>query len=67
MEPPGSSGSNFFVVVGQARYIQREYALLGRVSASMNTVKRIAALGDADEEPTQVIRIDSIRIKSPAT
>jgi cyclophilin family peptidyl-prolyl cis-trans isomerase len=63
-EPPGRAGSDFFVVVGQARYIRREYALLGQVSAGMNTVERIAALGDADEEPSQTVRIDRIRIKS---
>ena len=39
---PGRAGSNFFVVGrARARYIQREYALLGQVSAGrMDTVER---------------------------
>jgi cyclophilin family peptidyl-prolyl cis-trans isomerase len=63
-EPAGRAGSDFFVVVGRARYIEHEYALLGEVKAGMNTVERIAALGQKDETPSQVIRIDRIRIKA---
>lgn len=63
-EPSGRAGSDFFVVVGQARYIEPEYALLGEVKAGMSTVERIAALGQANEEPSQVVRIDRIRVET---
>jgi cyclophilin family peptidyl-prolyl cis-trans isomerase len=62
-EPSGSSGSVFFVDVGEGRFIADEYALLGQVSAGLATVKRIDALGTTSEKPSQVVRINSIRIE----
>jgi peptidyl-prolyl cis-trans isomerase B (cyclophilin B) len=62
-ERPGAAGSVFFIVTGQGRYIKDEYAILGRVQAGLATVKRIAALGTESEHPSQMIRIDSIRIR----
>jgi cyclophilin family peptidyl-prolyl cis-trans isomerase len=46
VEPPGRSGSQFFVVVAADAGLPPEYALLGRVSAGQRVVRRIAALGD---------------------
>jgi cyclophilin family peptidyl-prolyl cis-trans isomerase len=62
-QPSGRAGSDFFVVTGGGRYIKNEYAILGRVRSGVATVKRIDALGTQSERPSQVIRIDSIRIK----
>ena len=45
-EPPGSAGSQFFVVTGQASDLAPEYATLGRVSKGMPVVERIGQLGD---------------------
>ncbi len=45
-EPPGSAGSQFFVVTGQASDLAPEYATLGRVSEGMPVVERIGQLGD---------------------
>jgi peptidyl-prolyl cis-trans isomerase B (cyclophilin B) len=63
-DPPGTSGSNFFVVSGpQGRLLPPEYAEFGKVHVGLGTVKRIGALGTRDETPTQVVRIASITIK----
>jgi cyclophilin family peptidyl-prolyl cis-trans isomerase len=63
-EPSGTAGSTFFIVTGRGgRAIDDEYAILGQVHAGVATVKRIAALWTLSERPSQVVRIDSIRIE----
>ena len=42
-DPPGTSGSQFFVVI-EGSDLPPEYALLGRVTRGMETVERIAAV-----------------------
>jgi peptidyl-prolyl cis-trans isomerase B (cyclophilin B) len=46
-EPPGRSGSQFFVVAAVDAGLPPSYALLGKVSSGENVVDRIASLGDA--------------------
>jgi cyclophilin family peptidyl-prolyl cis-trans isomerase len=62
-EPSGSAGSDFFVVLGQGGTIRPEYAVLGRVRAGMATVRQIGSLGTNAETPSQVVKIESIRIR----
>lgn len=45
-EPPGRSGSQFFVVTAADAGLAPQYALLGEVSSGENVVDRIASLGD---------------------
>lgn len=45
-EPPGTAGSQFFVVTGRAPDLAPEYATLGRVSKGLGVVDRIGRLGD---------------------
>ena len=45
-EPPGRSGSQFFVVTAADAGLPPDYALLGEVSSGMDVVERIASLGD---------------------
>lgn len=61
-EPSGSSGSIFFVVVGYGGTIAPEYAVLGHITSGMATIKRINRLGTPSEQPSQVVRIDRVRI-----
>jgi cyclophilin family peptidyl-prolyl cis-trans isomerase len=61
-EPSGWSGSTFFVVVGQGDAIAPEYAALGQITSGMTTIKRINRLGTPSERPSQVVRIDWVRI-----
>jgi peptidyl-prolyl cis-trans isomerase B (cyclophilin B) len=45
-EPPGRSGSQFFVVTAADAGLAPQYALLGEVSSGEDVVDRIAGLGD---------------------
>lgn len=62
-EPPGSSGSQFYVVTGADAGLPPEYALVGKVSEGMDVVERIGKLGTQAEKPKQTILIESITIE----
>jgi cyclophilin family peptidyl-prolyl cis-trans isomerase len=67
-EPPGRSGSQFFIVTAPADAgLPPDYALLGRVSEGFEVVERIELLGDptgADGPPTAPVVIESITIEA---
>jgi peptidyl-prolyl cis-trans isomerase B (cyclophilin B) len=67
VEPPGRSGSQFFVVVAADAGLAPQYALLGRVSAGLPVCQRIAQLGDPASgqtgTPLEQVTISSIEIK----
>lgn len=62
-EPPGRSGSQFFVVTGADAGLPPDYALLGRVSRGMNVVERIGRLGTPTQMPRQTVLIEDIMIE----
>ncbi|HET8638655.1 MAG TPA: peptidylprolyl isomerase [Solirubrobacterales bacterium] len=62
-EPPGTSGSQFYVVTGADAGLPPEYALVGKVDKGLDTVERIGKLGGPDEKPTQTVLIDKITIE----
>jgi cyclophilin family peptidyl-prolyl cis-trans isomerase len=62
-EPPGRSGSQFFVVTGADAGLPPEYALVGRVSKGMDVVERIGKLGTPQEKPKQPIVIEKVTIE----
>jgi cyclophilin family peptidyl-prolyl cis-trans isomerase len=62
-EPPGTSGSQFFVVTGADAGLPPEYALLGKVSKGMSTVTRIGKLGTPEEKPKQTVLIEEVTIE----
>jgi peptidyl-prolyl cis-trans isomerase B (cyclophilin B) len=45
-EPPGTAGSQFFVVTGADTGLTPDYALLGKVTKGMDVVQAIGELGD---------------------
>jgi peptidyl-prolyl cis-trans isomerase B (cyclophilin B) len=45
-EPPGRSGSQFFVVVAADAGLPADFALLGEIGSGLDVVERIAKLGD---------------------
>ncbi len=63
-EPPGTSGSQFFVVTAEDAPLPPDYALLGEVTDGMDTVDAIAAVDvdPATEAPTSPIVIESITV-----
>lgn len=67
-EPPGRSGSQFFVVLGADAGLPPEYALVGRVDRGIDVVERIGQLGSPPEvapngEPKQTVLIEKISIE----
>jgi peptidyl-prolyl cis-trans isomerase B (cyclophilin B) len=62
-EPPGSSGSQFFVATSTDTGLPPEYALLGKVSKGYSTVERINELGTPDEKPKQTVLIEKLTIE----
>ncbi|MEA2407622.1 MAG: hypothetical protein QOE69_1741 [Thermoleophilaceae bacterium] len=45
-EPPGTAGSQFFVVTGPGAGLTPDYALLGKVTKGMDAVQKIGKLGN---------------------
>ncbi len=62
-EPPGSSGSQFYVVTGADAGLPPEYALVGKVSKGLDVVERIGKMGTAAEKPKQTILIEKMTIE----
>jgi peptidyl-prolyl cis-trans isomerase B (cyclophilin B) len=65
LEPPGTSGSQFFVVTGADIGLPPDYAVVGKVTTGLDVVERIGALGDpATEQPLQPVVVDSVTAAS---
>jgi cyclophilin family peptidyl-prolyl cis-trans isomerase len=62
-EPPGTSGSQFFVVTAADAGLPPEYAIVGTVTEGMETVKAIEALGIGDGPPTQTVVIEKVTVE----
>jgi peptidyl-prolyl cis-trans isomerase B (cyclophilin B) len=62
-EPPGRSGSQFFVVLAPDAGLPPEYALVGKVDKGFRVVERIGALGTTEERPRQVVLIEKVSIE----
>jgi cyclophilin family peptidyl-prolyl cis-trans isomerase len=62
-DPPGRSGSQFYVVTGADAGLPPEYALVGKVSEGMDVVETIGKLGGPEEKPKQTVLIESITIE----
>lgn len=62
-EPPGRSGSQFFVVTSADLGLPPQYALVGEVSEGLDVVERIGALGKPSEQPKQTVLIESVTIE----
>ena len=62
-DPPGRSGSQFFVVTGADAGLPPEYALVGEVSKGYDAVEKIDALGTPQETPKRKITIEEVTIE----
>jgi len=62
-EPPGTSGSQFFVVTGTDAGLPPDYAVVGKVTEGLDVVERIGELGDASQQPTQPVVIQKVTVK----
>jgi peptidyl-prolyl cis-trans isomerase B (cyclophilin B) len=64
LEAPGTSGSQFFVVTGADAGLPPDYAIVGEVTAGMDTVERIDALGVGDGPPSQPVVVNTVTASS---
>ena len=62
-EAPGTAGSQFFVVTGKDVGLPPEYAIVGRVTDGMATVKKIDALGVGDGPPSKPVVIERMTVE----
>ena len=64
LEPPGTSGSQFYVVTAPADAgLPPDYAVLGEVSSGMDVVEAIEGVEtDSTDRPLQPVVIDSITV-----
>ena len=61
-DPPGTAGSQFFVVTADDAGLPPEYAVIGAVSDGLDVVMRIGELGDAAQKPTERVEIEQLTI-----
>ncbi len=62
-EPPGRSGSQFYVVLAPDAGLPPEYALVGKVDEGLDVVDKIGKLGTPEEKPKQTVLIDRITVE----
>jgi cyclophilin family peptidyl-prolyl cis-trans isomerase len=67
-DPPGTSGSQFFIVTAADSGLPPDYALLGEVVGDKSAVKRIAAVptDPQTEAPIDPVVMESVKISSTA-
>jgi peptidyl-prolyl cis-trans isomerase B (cyclophilin B) len=66
-EAPGTSGSQFFVVTGDASFLTPDYAVLGRVVSGLPVALKIGKYGDVNDpagKPTRLVVVEHIAISS---
>jgi peptidyl-prolyl cis-trans isomerase B (cyclophilin B) len=64
VEPPGRSGSQFFVVTAADAGLTPDYALVGRVSSGFDVVQRVEQLGTPSGTPRAPVIIRRVTIRS---
>ena len=64
VEPPGTAGSQFYVVTGRQAPLPPDYAVLGKVVKGLDVTQRIGKLGDpATEMPLQPVVVEKATLK----
>jgi peptidyl-prolyl cis-trans isomerase B (cyclophilin B) len=63
VDPPGRSGSQFYVVTAPDAGLPPEYALVGRVTEGFDVITQIEALGGPEEKPSQTVLIEEATIE----
>jgi cyclophilin family peptidyl-prolyl cis-trans isomerase len=62
-DPPGRSGSQFYVVTAADAGLPPEYALVGKVDKGYGVVTKIEKLGTSSEKPKQPVLIEKMTIE----
>jgi peptidyl-prolyl cis-trans isomerase B (cyclophilin B) len=58
----GTAGSQFFVVTAANAGLPPDYAIIGTVTKGRDVVDRIGALGNASEQPVEVVEIEQATV-----
>jgi cyclophilin family peptidyl-prolyl cis-trans isomerase len=62
-EPPGTAGSQFFVVTADDARLPPDYAIVGEVTSGLDVVDTIGALGDpVTEQPTEPVVVSRVTV-----
>ena len=62
---PNSAGSQFFIMVDDAPYLDGEYAAFGRVTSGMEEVDRIVSVPrDYDDKPLEEEKIETVTVET---
>ncbi len=68
VEPPGTAGSQFFVVTADDSGLTPDYAIVGEVTDGLDVVERIGEFGDpATEQPTMPIVVRKVTVSETET
>jgi cyclophilin family peptidyl-prolyl cis-trans isomerase len=62
-DPPGTAGSQFFVVTAPDAGLEPDYAVIGTVTGGKKVVDLIGTLGSETETPTQPVVVDDMVVK----
>ena len=63
-EPPGTAGSQFFVVTAEDSGLGPDYGVLGKVVEGLDVVEQIGKLGGPDERPTENVEIETVKVET---
>ena len=63
-EPPGTSGSQFFVVTGADAGLPPDYAIVGKVTEGSTWSTRSRRSATETEQPTQPVVIERVTVES---
>ena len=59
-DPPGTAGSQWFVVTADDAGLPPEYAVIGEVTSGYETIERMDALGTPSQEPSKTIVVERV-------
>jgi cyclophilin family peptidyl-prolyl cis-trans isomerase len=63
-DPPGTSGSQFFIITAEDAGLPADYAVLGKVVEGLDVVEKIGRLGGPNEQPTEPVEIESVEVET---
>jgi peptidyl-prolyl cis-trans isomerase B (cyclophilin B) len=63
-QDPDSASSQFFIVVGDAGFLDNQYTVFGEVTAGMDVADAIVAAPKQGESPVEPVKIESVTVRA---